>query len=92
LLKFQAKEEVANQISLKASLSRGFLSDSENARLSEPPFYHNIFLFMRVVEFFRKIKRAPLATVATKTPYMIYLENRSKISKADRKRRLRRNT
>jgi hypothetical protein len=49
LLKFQAKEEVANQISLEASLNRGFPSDSENARLSEPPFCHNVLLFMRVV-------------------------------------------
>jgi hypothetical protein len=49
LLKFQAKEEVANQISLEASLNRGFPSDSENAHLSEPPFYHNVLLFMRVV-------------------------------------------
>jgi hypothetical protein len=46
---FQAKEEVESQISLEASLNRGFPSDSENARLSEPPFYHNILLFMRVV-------------------------------------------
>jgi hypothetical protein len=30
-----------------------------------------------------KVRRAPLATTATKTPYVIYLENRSKISKAD---------
>jgi hypothetical protein len=49
LLKFQAKEEVANQISLEASLNRGFSSDSENARLLEPPFCHNVLLFMRVV-------------------------------------------
>jgi hypothetical protein len=44
------------------------------------------------VEIFRKVRRAPLATTATRTPYVIYLENRSKISKADRKRRLRRKT
>jgi hypothetical protein len=49
LLKFQGKEEVANRISLEASLNRGFPSDSENARLSEPPFCHNVLLFMRVV-------------------------------------------
>jgi hypothetical protein len=36
-------------------------------------------------EFFRKIRRAPLATAATRTPYVIYLENRSRISKADQK-------
>jgi hypothetical protein len=36
------------------------------------------------VEFFRKIRRAPLATAATRTPYVIYLENRSRISKADK--------
>jgi hypothetical protein len=49
LLKFQAKEEVANQISLEASLNRGFPSNFKNAHLSEPPFYHNVLLFMRVV-------------------------------------------
>jgi hypothetical protein len=37
------------------------------------------------VEFFRKIRRGPLATAATRTPYVIYLENRSRISKDDRK-------
>jgi hypothetical protein len=37
------------------------------------------------VEFFRKITRAPLATAATRTPYVIYLGNRSRISKGDRK-------
>jgi hypothetical protein len=49
LLKFQVKEEVANQISLEGSLNRDFPFDFENARLSEPPFYHNVLLFMRVV-------------------------------------------
>jgi hypothetical protein len=49
LLKLQAREEVANQILLEASLNRGFPSDSENARLSEPPFCHNVSLLMRVV-------------------------------------------
>jgi hypothetical protein len=44
------------------------------------------------VEFFRKIRLVPLATAATRTPYVIYLENISKISKADKKQRLRRNT
>jgi hypothetical protein len=37
------------------------------------------------VEFFRKVRRAPLATAATRTPYVIYLQNRSRISKADQK-------
>jgi hypothetical protein len=37
------------------------------------------------VDFFRKILRVPLATAATRTPYVIYLENRSRISKGDRK-------
>jgi hypothetical protein len=49
LLKFQAREEVANRILLEASLNHGFPSDSENARLSEPPFCHIILLFMQVV-------------------------------------------
>jgi hypothetical protein len=49
LLKFQAKEEVANRTSLEASLNRGFPSDCENTRLSEPPFCHNVLLFIRVV-------------------------------------------
>jgi hypothetical protein len=35
------------------------------------------------VEFFRKVRRAPLATAATSTPYAIYLEHRSRISKGD---------
>jgi hypothetical protein len=46
LLKFQAREEVANQILLEASLNRGFLSKSENIRLSEPPFCYNVSLLM----------------------------------------------
>jgi hypothetical protein len=37
------------RISLKASLNRGLRSNSEDARLSEPPFRHNAPLFMRVV-------------------------------------------
>jgi hypothetical protein len=37
------------------------------------------------VKFFRKIRRAPLATAATRIPYVIYLKNRSRISKDDRK-------
>jgi hypothetical protein len=45
-LKFRAKEEVASSILLKASLNHGFSSDSENARLLEPLFYHNAPLFM----------------------------------------------
>jgi hypothetical protein len=49
LLKFQAREEVANRILLEASLNRGFSSNSENIRLSEPPFCHNVSLLMRVV-------------------------------------------
>jgi hypothetical protein len=44
------------------------------------------------VEIFRKVRRAPLATTATRTPDVIYLENRSKIRKANQKRRLQRNT
>jgi hypothetical protein len=41
--------KIEKQISLKASLNCGLLSDSENARLSEPLFCHNVLLFMRVV-------------------------------------------
>jgi hypothetical protein len=89
LLKFRAKEDIASSISLEASLNHSFLSDSENARLLEPPFCHNAPLFMRVslgrvqgqVEIFRTVRHAPLATTATRTPYVIYLENRSKIRK-----------
>jgi hypothetical protein len=40
------------------------------------------------VKIYRKVRHAPLATTATRTPYVIYLKYRSKISKADRKRRL----
>jgi hypothetical protein len=46
---FQEKEDVASLISLEASLNYGFPLDSENVRLSEPPFCHNALLFMRVV-------------------------------------------
>jgi hypothetical protein len=49
LLKFQAREEVANRILLEASLNRGFPSNSENIRLSEPRFCHNVSLLMRGV-------------------------------------------
>jgi hypothetical protein len=91
LLKFRTKEEIASLISLEASLNHGFPFNSKNARLLEPPFCHNAPLFVRVslgrvrgqVEIFRKVRHAPLATTATRTPYVIYLENRSKISKAD---------
>jgi hypothetical protein len=41
------KDRKANLI--KSSLNRGLPSDSENARLSEPLFCHNISLLMRVV-------------------------------------------
>jgi hypothetical protein len=71
-----------------------------NACLLEPPFCHNAPLFMQVsvgrvqgqVEIFRKVRHAPLATMATRISYVIYLENRSKIRKADRKQRHQRNT
>jgi hypothetical protein len=90
---FQAKEEVASSISLEASLNHGFPSNSENTRLLEPPFCHNAPLFVRVslgrvrgqVEIFRKVRHAPLATMATRTSYVNYLENRFKIRQADRK-------
>jgi hypothetical protein len=36
------------RISLKASLNRGLRSDFEDARLLEPPFYHNAPLIVRV--------------------------------------------
>jgi hypothetical protein len=92
LLKFQAKEEITNRILLEASLNRGFPSDSENARLQSPVLSQRTPIHAgslgRVqgqVEFFRKIRRAPLATAATRTPYVIYLDNRSRISKVDRK-------
>jgi hypothetical protein len=42
--------KIEKRISLKASLNRGLPSDSENARLSEPPFCHNVSLLMRVVQ------------------------------------------
>jgi hypothetical protein len=89
-----------NRVWKKASLNHGFPPVSEKARLLEPPFCHNAPLFVRVslgrvwgqVEIFRKVRYAPLATTATRTSYVIYLQNRSKIIKAYRKRRLRRNT
>jgi hypothetical protein len=99
LLKFRAREEVTSSISLKAFLNHGFPSDSENARLLEPPLCHNAPLFVRVslgrvqgqVEIFQKVRHAPLATTATRTSYVIYLENRSMIRKADQNQRRRRN-
>jgi hypothetical protein len=84
-LKFRTEEEVTSPISQKASLNHGFPSDSENARLLEPPFCHNAPLFVRVslgrvqgeVEIFWKVRHAPLATTATRTSSVIYLEDRS---------------
>jgi hypothetical protein len=95
-----SKEEVTSSISLIASLNHGFPSDSENARLLEPPFCHNAPQFMWVslgrvqgqVEISWKVRQAPLATTATRTSSVIYLENRSKIRKADRNQRRRRIT
>jgi hypothetical protein len=40
--------KIEKQISLKASLNRGLRSDSEDARLLEPPFCHNALLFVRI--------------------------------------------
>jgi hypothetical protein len=99
-LKFRAKEELASSISLETSLNHGLSFDSENARLLEPLFCHNAPLFVRVslgrvqgqVEVFRKGRHALRATTATRTSYVIYLENRSKIRKADRNQRHQRNT
>jgi hypothetical protein len=42
--------KIEKKISSKASLNRGLRSNSENVRLSEPPFCHNVLLFMLVVE------------------------------------------
>jgi hypothetical protein len=75
------------QISLKASLNRGLRSDSEDARLLEPPFCPNTLLFVRVslgwvreeqVENTWSIRYAPLATAATRAPYAIYLKYASR--------------
>jgi hypothetical protein len=85
----RAKKEIVSSISLEAPLNHGFPSDSENAHLLEPPFCHNAPLFVQAslgrvqgqVKIFRKVRHAPLATTTTRTPYVIYLENRSKIKK-----------
>jgi hypothetical protein len=58
-------------------------SDSEDARLLEPPSCHNALLFVRVtlgrvqeeqVENTRSIRYAPLVTMTTRAPQAIYLE------------------
>jgi hypothetical protein len=92
LLKFQAREEVANRISLFKSWFP--------VRLRKRPPFGTPVMSQRIpihagslgrvqgqVEFFRKIQHVPLATVASRTPYVIYLDNRSKISKGDRKKK-----
>jgi hypothetical protein len=77
--------KIEKRISLKASLNRGLRSDSEDARRLEPPFCHNGLLFVRVslgwvweeqVENTWSVRYAPLATVATRAPYAIYLKYR----------------
>jgi hypothetical protein len=77
--------KIEKRISLKASLNRGLRSDSKDARLLEPPFYHNVPLFVQVslgrvweeqVENTWSVRYAPLATVATRAPYAIYLKYR----------------
>jgi hypothetical protein len=91
--------------SSKSNLIRSLFKPWFPVRLQKRPPFRALILSQRTpicvgslgrvrgqVEFFRKIRHAPLATAATRTPYVIYLENRSKISKVDRKRRLRRNT
>jgi hypothetical protein len=45
---FQNQEEQSKRISLKASLNHGFRSNSEDARLLEPPSCHDAPLFVRV--------------------------------------------
>jgi hypothetical protein len=76
---------IEKRISLKASLNRGLRSDSEDARLWEPPSYHDTPLFVRVslgrvqeeqVENTWSVQYAPLAIVATRTPLAIYLKYR----------------
>jgi hypothetical protein len=73
------------RISYKASLNRGLHSDSEDARLLEPPSCHNALLFVWVslgrvqeeqVENTWSVRYAPLATVATRAPYAICLKYR----------------
>jgi hypothetical protein len=77
--------KIEKRISLKASLNCGLLSDSEDARLLEPPFCHNALLFVRVslgrvreeqVENTWSGWYAPLATVAIIAPYAIYIKYR----------------
>jgi hypothetical protein len=40
--------KIEKQISLKVYLNRGLRTDSEDARLLEPPFCHNALLFVQV--------------------------------------------
>jgi hypothetical protein len=77
--------KIEKRISLKASLNRGLRSDSEDARLLEPPFCHNALLFVRVnlgrvleeqVKITWSVRYAPLATAATRAPDVIYLKYR----------------
>jgi hypothetical protein len=77
--------KIEKRISLKESLNCGLRSNSEDAHLLEPPFCHNTLLFVRVslgrvweeqVENTWLVRYAPLATVATRAPYAIYLKYR----------------
>jgi hypothetical protein len=77
--------KIEKQNSLRESLNHGLRSDSQDARLLEPPFYHKAPLFMRVslgwvrqehVEITWSVRYAPLATTATRAPYAIYLKYR----------------
>jgi hypothetical protein len=70
--------KIEKRISLKASLNRGLWSDSEDARLLEPPLCHNALLFVRVslgrvrekqVENTWSVRYAPLDTAAIRAPY-----------------------
>jgi hypothetical protein len=77
--------KIEKQNSLRESLNRGLRSDSQDAHLLEPPFYHKAPLFVRVslgwvrqehVEITWSVRYAPLATTATRAPYAIYLKYR----------------
>jgi hypothetical protein len=47
--KYEIKSRIIELVAANLFESIGLRSDSENARLSEPPFCHNVLLFMRVV-------------------------------------------
>jgi hypothetical protein len=74
--------KIEKRVSLKESLNRGLWSNSKDARILEPPSCHYALLFVRVslgqvleeqVENTWSFRYAPIATMTTRAPYVVYL-------------------